>query len=225
MANSYFKQFFYTKHVYPVLLDCSFIVDVANGNGLGLRSLKGPGISNVYMHTSATPAATNPNPAAGEIIVQLSDSYNRYFGGFSGFVSPTATSTTSSVANVINVISVLGTATLAQWQAVGLPVGITPAVGVAFVATSSAVIGGSAQTILRATAGSGVDHIEVVGDPNTTLQNSMIQNPAIQQAAGGYIYLACFKNTVLTAPADGTVVGLSFYLSNHQGGSSGGQNL
>lgn len=225
MANSYFKQFFYTKHVYPVLIDCSFIVDVANGNGLGIRSLKGSGVSNVYMHTSATPAATNPNPASGEIVVQLADNYNRYLGGFSGFVSPTATSSTSSVANVINIISVLGTATLAQWQAVGLPVGITPALGAAFVATSSALIGGSAQTIQRAAAGSGVDHIEVVGDPNAALQNSIIQNPAIVQANGGYICLACFKNTVLTAPADNTVIGMSFYLSNHQGGSSGAQNL
>lgn len=221
MANTYFKQFFYTKHVYPVLLDCNFVVDSTNGNGLGIRSLKGAGISNVYMHTSATPAATNPNPAAGEIIVQLSDSYNRYFGGFSGFISPlSGSNVTTTVTNVINVITVLGTATLAQWQVVGLPTGITPALGVAFVATSSAVIGGSGAVQIRATAGAGVDHIEVVGDPNTTLANSMIQNPAIQQAAGGYIYLACFKNTALTAPTDGSVVGLSFYLSNHKSASS-----
>lgn len=215
MANSYLHQFFYTKHNYPVLLDCNFVVDSANGNGLGIRSLKGRGISNVYMHTSATPAATNPNPASGEIVVQLSDSYSSYLGGFTGFNSPTATSSTSTVANVINVIAILGTATLAQWQAVGLPVGITPSVGAAFVATSSSVIGGSAQTILRAAAGAGIDHIEVVGDPNMTLKNSIIQNAAIQQASGGYLYLACFKNTVLTAPTDNSVLGLTFYLSNN----------
>jgi hypothetical protein len=220
MANKYLKQFMYSPHVYPVLLDFNFVVDSANGNGLGIRSLKGNGISAVYMHTSATPAATNPNPAAGEIIVQLSDNYTGFLGSWGGFVSPlNGSSSTSSTANVINVIVSLGTATVAQWQAVGLPLGIAPAVGVGFVATSSALIGGSAAVQLRATAGSGIDHIEVVGDPNAGLVNSLIQNPAIQQANGGYVYMACFKNTVLTAPADNSVIGLQFYLNNHKGSS------
>lgn len=72
----------------PVLIDCNFTVDATNGNGLGVRSLKGQGVKNVYMHTSATPAAGNPNPASGYALVHLSNNYNRYLGGFSGFVSP-----------------------------------------------------------------------------------------------------------------------------------------
>jgi hypothetical protein len=54
MANSRFTQFFWTKHMYPVLLDCNFVVDSTNGNGLGIRNLKGPGIANVFMHTTAS---------------------------------------------------------------------------------------------------------------------------------------------------------------------------
>lgn len=286
MANSYLKQFFYTKHVQPILIDCSFIVDSTNGNGLGIRSLKGGGVSNVFMNTSAAftgtshtstlvdgiasgtstlavgmpvqgsgiPALTtiasivssssitlsaatsssttgsityqavgNPNPAAGEIVVQLTDNYTQYFGGFSGFVSPlNGSSSTSTTANVINVIVSLGTATLAQWQAVGLPIGIAPAVGVAFVANGSSLIGGSGAVQLRATAGAGIDHIEVVGDPNMTMVNTSIRNPSVALAAGAYLYLACFKNTALTAPAASTVVGLSFYLNGHK---SSGPNL
>jgi hypothetical protein len=38
----------------PVLLDCNFVVDPANGNGAGVRNVKGPGISNVFMHTTAS---------------------------------------------------------------------------------------------------------------------------------------------------------------------------
>lgn len=216
MANSYFKQFFYTKHVYPVLLDCRFTVAATDSAGLGITGLTGAGIANVYMHTSATPAATNPNPASGEIVVQLSDNYVSLYGIDQNLQSPlSGSNVTTTVTNVINTISVLGTATLAQWQTVGLPVGITPAVGVSFVATSSAVIGNSGAVQVRATAGSGIDHIELVSNTASGLMNSMIQNPAIQQAAGGYLYLACFKNTVLTAPAAGTVIGLRFYLSNH----------
>lgn len=210
MANRRFTQFFHTLHTKPTLIDCNFVVDSTNGNGLGIRSLKGPGVTAVYMHTSATPAAGNPNPAAGEIILKLTDNYNRYYGGFSGQVGPVGASTTSAKANQINIITVLGTATLAQWQAAGLPLGITPAIGVAFIGANSSVIGGSAQTAVG--AASGIDHIEVAGDPNQTL---LPQGPQSGLGGGGgTIYFRCLLNTTLTAPADGTVISLSSYLSN-----------
>lgn len=80
----------------PVLIDCNFVVDSANGNGLGINSLKGQGVQNVFMYTSASPGKskagmTNPmNHVAskGYAWVQLANNYNRYLGGFSGFVSP-----------------------------------------------------------------------------------------------------------------------------------------
>lgn len=82
----------------PVLVDCNFVVDATNGNGLGIRSLKGSGVQNVFMHTSASPGKgangyLNPNPASGYALVQLANNYNRYAGGYSGFVSPTTGST------------------------------------------------------------------------------------------------------------------------------------
>jgi hypothetical protein len=87
----------YSFGAQPVLIDCNFIVDSANGNGLGIRTLKGQGVKNVFMHTSATPAVhrgyLNPNPAVGYALVQLDGNYNRYLGGFSGFASPTTGST------------------------------------------------------------------------------------------------------------------------------------
>jgi len=72
----------------PVLIDCNFVVDSTNGNGLGQRALKGQGVRQVYMHTSATPVG--PNPAAGYAWINLKSNYNRYLGGFSGAVSPIA---------------------------------------------------------------------------------------------------------------------------------------
>lgn len=82
----------------PVTIDCNFVVDATNGNGLGIRSLKGSGVQNVFMHTSATPGlgnngVLNPNPAPGIALIQLANNYNRYCGGFSGFSSPTTGST------------------------------------------------------------------------------------------------------------------------------------
>lgn len=210
MANRRFTQFFNTLHTRPVLIDCNFVVDSTNGNGLGIRSLKGPGVQAVYMHTSATPATGNPNPAVGHAIIQLQDNYNRYFGGFSGFVAPVSGSAlTSTTANITYVIVSLGTATLAQWQAKGLPAGITPAVGVAFVATASGSIGGSAavETVLN----SGISSIEVIGDPNTTLTSSAAT--VIGVSSGAYLIVhflgpKTFSSTATTA-TDTTLTAIS----------------
>jgi hypothetical protein len=89
---------FYAFTNQAVYIDCSFIVDPANGNGLGIRSLKGAGVQNVFMHTSASPGVgangiLNPNPAAGYAWIQLQNNYASYLGGFSGFVSPETGST------------------------------------------------------------------------------------------------------------------------------------
>jgi hypothetical protein len=87
---------FYSFASQPVLIDCNFVVDSTNGNGLGIRSLKGQGIKNVFMYTSATPGIgvggiTNPmghTASEGYAWIQLKSNYNRYLGGFSGLVVP-----------------------------------------------------------------------------------------------------------------------------------------
>ena len=45
-------------------------------------------VKNVYMHTSATPATGNPNPASGLILVKLTDNYNRLLFSNIGDASP-----------------------------------------------------------------------------------------------------------------------------------------
>jgi len=213
------NQFYYTMHKYPVQIDCNFIVDSANGNGLGIRSLKGAGVGNVFMHTSATPGSNagqlNPNPAAGYISVQFTENYNFYYFGTAGFVAPlSGTPLTSVTAHTTYVIVSLGTTTLAQWQAAGLPVGITPAVGAAFVATATGAIGGTGAVEVQATGGAGIDHIEVIGDPNKTIVSQA--GAVMGQPNGSSMQLVALKNGVVTAPADGTVIGLSFVFSNSQ---------
>jgi hypothetical protein len=210
MANRNFASGgkIYSMHVKPVLLDCNFVVDSANVNGLGIRSLKGPCISAVYMNTSATPAAGNPNPDPGYIYVKFADNYNRYLGSFGGAVAPvTGSPLTSVTAGEVYVIVSLGTATTAQWVAKGLPIGVTPAVGVSFVATASGSIGGSAA--VQAPGSSGIDHVEVIGNANLMLANS-----AQPSNGGGYMIFACYAGGVLTAPTDESVIGLSFYFND-----------
>lgn len=226
MANRNFASGgkLYSPHTMPVLIDCNFVVDSTNGNGLGIRSLKGPMVQNVFMHTSASPglgnsnpstpnvSVLNPNPASGTIVIQLQDNYNRSFSGFNAIVSPVSGSPlTSTTANVANIIVSLGTATLAQWQAKGLPLGITPAVGVSFIPSASGLIGGSAAVEIAAAAGSGVASIETLGDPNL----SIAPNPTASQGFGAQLILQCRDYAgALVAPANGSVISIAMYLSN-----------
>ena len=202
----------YMMEVKPVLLTCNFIVDSTNGNGLGIRSLKGATVANVFMNTSATPAAGNPNPAAGTILVQFMDNYNRALAGFGTNLSPlSGTPLTATTAGTPVVIVSLGTATTAQWQAVGLPKGVTPAVGAAFVPTASATIGGSAAVEIAAAAGTAIMSIETLGDPNQTIA----PNSLAGQGYGAYQILQCRNvSGAIAAPAAGSIITLSFLQSD-----------
>lgn len=354
----------------PVVIDCNFIVDAANGNGLGMRSLKGAGVQNVFMHTSASAGRgannyLNPNPAVGYALVQLQNNYNRYCGGFNGNVSPLSgsnlainasalsvgqpcvitsvghgsagtvtiapvadvsgslastyfmmpdaygnqyvvwfsvsgvgsapigvsgtlvqqsistndTAATIGAALVITLENLLaaqpanasapagvysytatGTTTvtvvstqnaplpggprdgaiatgftmavtkdqtnLQNWQAVGLPKGIIPAVGASFVATAAGYSSrGGSTGLVKVPGVSGILSVEVVGDPNQSLAPiPMGGSPNV----GGWILVqflmptvasvattpavtnALFSPLIPTAPADGTIVSMSF---------------
>jgi hypothetical protein len=218
MASRSFVQFVNTLHAKPVLLDCNFVVDSTNGNGLGIRSLKGPGIQAVYMNTSATPAVGNPNPVAGTILVQLQDNYSRSYSGFNAIVSPvsgTPIVVTAAGAHLVvgtaYIIVTLGTTTTTQWHTLGVPAGVTPAVGVSFIALVTGVGAGTGAVEVTAAAGSGICSIETVGDPNLSIGPA----PQAGQGYGASFIFQCRDYTgAIAAPADGSVISLSFYLGD-----------
>jgi hypothetical protein len=184
-------------------IDCNFVVDHANGNGLGQRSLKGSSlISNVFLHTSATPAAGSPNPAAGYAVVELSEAFLGYIVGVAGAVSPlsgTPINITSglTIGKAYVIVSV-GTSTPANWQALGLPVNQTPNVGSAFIATSASA--GVGTGVVEVDAASNFEHVEVVGDPNQTV------NPL---TGGGYFVVKFVYEGAAAQPNDNTVIAFS----------------
>ncbi len=216
MSNRRDIQFTYNPHNKLTLLDCNFIVDHTNGNGFGIRSLNKSGrVSTVFMHTTATPGKasngqTNPNPASGYIIVTLQDNYNRYIAGGAGFVSPPGGAATGAfTVGQAYTIATMGTTTQAQWVAAGLEPQIQAQPNVSFIAQTTSVGGtGTAYP----TAYSGIDHIEVVGDAN--LMNNVLQGTTEGFGVGTTFILACYKNGVLTAPTDNTVIGLTFEMNN-----------
>jgi hypothetical protein len=208
----------YSGHIQPVLVDCNFIVNPTDPTGVSF--LKGPYVEAVYMNTSTTPAVGNPDPAAGYIYVKLADPYFRQYLGFAGGVSPVTGSnilidgTSVMTLGVPYVISVVGNATQAQWESVGLPAGVTPKVGMPFIATSTGLTGGALTSAVKAAGKIGIQVVEAVG--NTSL--SVAQKVG---GKGGYIILQCLAPTsssdttlIPTAPAAGSVVTLGFYLSN-----------
>lgn len=208
---------YYANVTKPMEVWCNFVVDAANGNGLGIRTIKSNGyIENVFMHTSASPGKgnggfLNPNPAVGYIYVQFRNNFNYYLGGFSGQITPTTSNTTTSLTTGnVYVITVVGTSTLANWQTAGLPPGLTPTVGQAFVSKITGSITGTGKVGLPGIPTTQV--VTVIGDPNSTIANS-----SIATNAGAIILLQVAAATnsstttlVAAAPADNTVISFSF---------------
>lgn len=213
----------YSPHVRPVLVDCNFIVDKTNGNGLGIRSLKGQGVKAVYMTSSATPAPGNPlvnGVSEGTIVVEFTDNFNRAYPGMFSIVSPVS-GTPVKIDNAALTVGLSYTIVIldpaisqAQWASIGLPLGVAPAVGATFIASATGLAGSpntsSARVEQPLSTGSGIDHIETVGDPNTTIFPAPVgPSPNV----GGQIVLQTWLDTAVTQPANGTVLGLTFYFN------------
>lgn len=170
---------YYTNVTKPQDINLQFTVTPTNG--LGITSLKSNGyVRNVFMHTSTTPSAndgyTNPNPANGYALIQFTNNFNYYLNGYKQVQSPTTGSikidNTALTAGVAYVITTLGDASAATWQGVGLPLGLTPAVGVSFIATGT---GGSANVStsrVSTTLNSGIIGMEMVGNPGVMLSST-----------------------------------------------------
>lgn len=190
-----------------VALNCSFVVDHANGNGLGIRSYKGPAGISVYGYSSV-PVSGNHVPS-GFLQVLFSKSYSQYFGGFHGFVSPLSGSNVNAGSFTPGSVYVITSVGSTNWAAIGVPSNTTPVAGVAFIATGAGSGSGTAQL----TSVSGVGHIEVVGDPNQSIDSLSGGGYLLSQYVSPTLTGGAFVSPyVATQPADNSVVGLTFYL-------------
>ncbi len=207
---------FNSNIVKPIKLDLSFIV--AATNGLGITSLKSNGyVQNVFMNTSTTPAAnngfTNPDPAAGYLLIQLRNNFNSFLGAMVSITSTTHTSTkidnSALTAGLVYVISIVGNSTLAAWQAIGLPPGVTPAVGVAFVALTVGAGANASTSRVEVPNLSTVSSVEWVGNPILTANTEIYKN-------SGMTLIGQFLDAAgaLVAPVDGTLINVSLFFDS-----------
>lgn len=210
----------YTNITKPIVINAKFTVTATNG--LGVTSLKSNGyVNNVFMHTSTTPTEnngyTNPNPAVGFAWVQLKQNFNVYIGAQASILSPNSGSdvkidNSAMTAGQVYVITTLGNATLAKWQAIGVPVGITPAVGVSFVALSNGGAGNVLTSRVQVPSVSGVQIVEVIGNANTMVNSNIASNSGqwvmLQFLAPTISTGAYVSPMIPTAPAAGSIVSL-----------------
>lgn len=200
----------FSNIVKPIDINMKFIVNHADTGGLGITGLVSNGyVKNVFMNTNQTPGAnngvTNPNPAAGFALIQLAGNFNKHIGTRVSIASPAGSNlkidngATLSIGQVYQ-ITTLGNATAAQWTTIGVPAGVTPAVGVAFVAIATGAGSGNTSTSrVAAPSVSGITSAEIVGSPTATCSTS---NSA--QNGGAYLLLQFLAPTiasVATTPA------------------------
>lgn len=226
----------YSPHVKPVQIDMQFTVASTDAGGLGITGLKGPMVQNVFMNTNQTPGAgnknpatpnvtvTNPNPAAGTIVIQLQDNFNQLLNMRASMIAPASGSdvkvdNSAMTIGVAYTITTLGNSTAAQWHSIGVPAGITPAVGVTFIASAVGIAGEANTSTSRvqtsAAAGSGVFSLEMLGNP----QLLMAPSPTANQGYGAQIILQSRKDSAADAPviaaiADGTIVNISLWIND-----------
>jgi hypothetical protein len=211
----------YAMHVKPAFLNATFTV--AQSNGAGQTGLLGSAIGQVFMHTSGTKATykgvTN-NVAAGYAQVFMAPNFNTFLR-CSATISAPLTGTNVPVTSALTVgqayvITTVGTTTTAQYQALGLQAGITPAVGVAFIASSATPTSGTGQVQTPTASSAGTNTIEIIGSPSTTLTN--LAQPT---NGGGYVILrfvgptsSAVTTPIAIQPADGAQIRLEFLFND-----------
>lgn len=192
---------YYSNVQKPIALNLQFTVTATNG--LGVTSVKSNGyVNNVFMHTSTTPTAnngvTNPNPAVGYALIQMKQNLSGLILGVdTSIISPNSGSdvkidNSAMTANQVYVITTLGNATAAKWTAIGVPAGVTPAVGVSFVAATNGGAGNVLTSRVQVPSVSAVTSAEVVGNPNVMI------NTNIQANSGQWVMIQFLGPTIST---------------------------
>jgi hypothetical protein len=178
MANRLYQQFSFGLVKYPVVLHGKADIGASGATS----NLVGAGVSSLT------------RLAAGVYALKLEDNYNRFYNLQVSFESPlTGADITagSFVVGTLYEITALGTT---DWTLIGLPAGLTPAVGVSFVATGV----GSGTGTVKAFGTAGIFSVQLVGNPQ------VMDAPSPQ---GAYVYFRTMNaSNVNTDPTSGSVL-------------------
>lgn len=189
MANGYFQQFLFSKVRGLTMLQGQ----VTFGAAGAVSAASGVGLVGVTKLTT------------GIYKIQIVDDFQAFVGAsfsIQSGVTGANIADGSFVANTLYQITAVGTT---NWAAIGLPAGLTAAVGQAFVATG---IGGAGTGTAKVVTTTGVLGVEVVQNAQTELYNTTANQGAILiaqtlDAAGA-----------LVSPTSGAIISFMLYFRN-----------
>lgn len=216
MANRNFANSrVYSGHVMPVEIDVS--IPIGSSGAVGT-------IAGAYI-SSVTKMAT------GMYQIKLQDNYSGYYFGGYQFISPVTGSALAidSVSAALTVgaayqVTTVGNNTDAAWRAVGVPAGVTIAVGVGFIALATGSGASGTGRVKAIATGSGIDKVELISDPNYTIApmsttgagalGTLITLQTLQAQIGSATTQGTALQYAVASPADGSTLKLKFLLSN-----------
>lgn len=194
---------------------------------VGTRILIG-GTGAVTSYTGSIAIRSVTRVTTGIYQIILTDNFYTFMQGFGSFYAPVtgsalgvdASGAALSISQVYQIVT-LGVQTAANWTTLGMPPGITPAVGIAFVAAATGAGATSGAGTVKAIGVSGIGSVEIMGNPNLTMgptgagnQGGIILIQTLQPQQTG----TTTNNTpVRMTPADpisGSSLELLFLLSN-----------
>lgn len=174
MANrNYIGKFMYTGHAMPVQIDVTW--DIGATGAVTAGTIKGAYVSSV----------TRLN--TGIYQVKLNDNYQYLYQMRAALAGPASGSTVNAGSFITNTVYQITTVGNTDWHAIGLPTGITAAVGVLFKASGA----GSGTGVAAVPVTTGIDEIQLLGNPQLML------NPSTANK-GALINIGCFGTTATT---------------------------
>jgi len=201
MANRYLRQFFYTMHAMPVLLDLNCDIGASGAPS----NLVGPGITSIT------------RLSAGRYQIKLQDNYRVAYGVVASLQAPVSGSAIDPNAGAVGTVYQITTVGATDWATAGLPTGLTPTVGqvLKLAAAPTASTGR-----VKAIGVSGITCVEIVGDTNDMLSPLPTNNVSASNK-GGIVTIQCLGATDASTttlipkdPADGSRLYVIIYLSN-----------
>jgi hypothetical protein len=178
MANRLYQQFSFGLVKYPVVLHGRADIGASGATS----NLVGAGVSSLT------------RLAQGVYALKLEDNYNRFYNLQVRFEAPVTGSDVTAGSFVVGTLYEITALGDTNFAAIGLPAGVTPAVGVSFVATGVGAGTGTAKAV----GVSGIYGVEVVGNPQ------LMDAPSPQ---GAYIYFKTLNASgAATDPASGSVM-------------------
>lgn len=181
----------YSMHVSPVLIDCRIQIGASGA----VTAFSGQTVKSVTRLTT------------GVYDIQLQDTYKALYSVICHMRSPTSGSAVTAGSFVVGTLYTITTLGTTNYTAIGLAPGLTPAVGLNFVATGVGSGTGTAMAVLT----SGIDVIEEINS-----NSAMLNNSNISFNGGAHILiqtLAATSSSVTTKIPSNPVSGSSIHVT------------